>query len=251
MALWAELAVTYAHADDVLALLFTTLGLRLLRADRPYPGALLLAFAVDCKPWAVMFVPLLLLAERRTMVRAAAIWVVTVAGAWLPFYLADRRTASIVSFRIPNEQSSSLRVLGVHGAMTPSWDRPVQLLLAVALGLVLMRRGRWSAVVVVAVAVRILLDPSTKSYYDAGLLVGTVLADVVLLAGPIPMLSLSAVLVLYLPMFPLHAQHQLFGLMRTVYLLTVIVALTVLPDDRLGARAGSCSGSEQSHAGGG
>ncbi|CAN5447860.1 hypothetical protein BH10ACT8_BH10ACT8_11510 [soil metagenome] len=236
LVLWAELAVTYGHADDVLALLFTTFAVRALRSDRPYLGAILLALAADCKPWAVMFVPLLLLADRRSLVRAVPLWAFTVALAWLPFYLADPRTLSVASFKIPNELATSLRVLGVHTAMTPSWDRTAQIALAVVLGLILMRRGRWSAVIVVAVAARILLDPSTKSYYDAGLLLGAVLCDLVLLAGPIPMLSVTAVLVLYLPMFGLHSQPHIFGLIRTTYLLTVMVALTALPDEFLRQR---------------
>ena len=87
--------------------------------------------------------------------------------------------------------------------------------------------------IVVAVAARILLDPAIHSYYDAGLLAGAVLCDLALLAGPLPILSLSAVLVLYLPMFPLHAQGHLYGLIRSAYLATVILALTVLPDTSL------------------
>lgn len=233
LTLWAELAVTFGHADDVLAIVFTTFSLRALRSGHPYLGAVLLALAADCKPWAVMFVPLLLLADRRARGRSLALWTVVILVAWLPFYLADHRTVSVGTYRIPNNLASSLRVLGVNSASTPPWDRPVQLLLAAALGFVLMRRGRWSAVIVVAVAARILLDPAIHSYYDAGLLAGAVLCDLALLAGPIPILSLSAVLVLYLPMFPLHAQGHLYGLIRSAYLATVILALSVLPDTSL------------------
>lgn len=233
LVLWAELAVTFGHADDVLAIILTVSALCAFRSDRPYFAAVLLGLAADCKPWAVMFVPLVLLADRRDRVRAATIWIATILAAWLPFYLADHRTLSVATYRIANNLASSLRVLGENAPSTPSWDRPTQLALATMLGVVLMWRGRWSAVIVVAVAARILLDPAVTSYYDAGLLAGAVICDTVLLAGPIPALSLSAVIVLYLPMFPLHAQPHLYGLIRTAYLLTVIGALTILPNDVL------------------
>ena len=229
LVLWAELSVTFAHADDVLAILFTVLALRGLRTERPDVAALLLALAADCKPWAVMFVPLLLLAKPGRRARAGLIWFVTIAAAWLPFYLADHRTLSVGGYRIANDLSSSLRVLGENAASTPSWARPAQMLLAIVLGLVVLRQHRWSAVVLVAVAARLLLDPGVNSYYDASLLTGTVLCDLLLFAGPIPFLSLSAVLVFYLPMFPLHAHHHLYGLIRTAYLVTVILTVTLLP----------------------
>jgi hypothetical protein len=237
LSLWAELAVTFGHVDDVLAIIFTVSALRAFRSDRPYMAAVLLGLGADCKPWAVMFVPLVLLAERRTRVPAVAIWIATILSAWLPFYLADHRTLTAATYRIPNNLASSLRVLGENASSTPSWDRPAQLALAIMLGLVLMRRGRWSAVIVVAVAARILLDPAVTSYYDAGLLTGAIICDTALLAGPIPALSLSAVLVFYLPMFPLHAQPHVYGLIRATYLLTLIAALVALPDDVLRDRA--------------
>ena len=119
--------------------------------------------------------------------------------------------------------------------MRPAADR--RRCLAIVLGLVLMRRGRWSAVIVVAVAARILLDPAFTSCYDAGLLAAAVICDTALLAGPFPAPSLSAVVVLYRPMFPLHAQPHVYGLIRATYLLTVIAALVALPDDGLRDRA--------------
>lgn len=233
LTLWAEVAVTFAHADDVLAITLTACALRRLHADRPYQAAALLALAADCKPWAVMFVPLLLVVGRRRWWRAAAIWTGVILAAWLPFYLADHRTLSAATFRIPNNLASSLRVLGVNAAITPTWDRPLQMMLACALGVVLVRRGRWSAVLIVAVAVRILLDPGVVSYYDAGLLAGAVVADLLLLGDTVPVLSLSAVGVFYLPMFVLHGHPHTFGMIRTAYLLVVICALTFLPDRAL------------------
>ena len=97
-----------------------------------------------------------------------------VALAAAPFLLAAPQTLSAAGgFRIPVEAGSVLRLLGVTAAATPSWDRPVQLLLALALGLAAVRRGRWPAVLLLAVDARILLDPSVNTYYVAWLLVGT------------------------------------------------------------------------------
>ncbi len=230
LTLWAELAVTFAHADDVLAILFTVLALRALRLEHAYLAACLLALAADCKPWAVIFVPLLLLIPHRDRLRAGAVWASVIAAAWLPFYLADRHSLAVATFGITNDAASSLRVLGVNTATTPSWDRAAQLVLALTLGIVAIRRGRWSAVLLVTVAARLLLDPGIKSYYDAALLTGTVLSDLLLFAGPVPLLSISAVIVFYLPMFWLHAQHHTYGVVRTAYLATVILAVLLLPD---------------------
>lgn len=227
---WSELAVTYAHPDDVLAILLTVLSLRALRSGRAGTGALLLALAAGCKPWALAFVPLLLLVERRDLLRAAAVWAAAVAAVWLPFVLADHRTLSAGGYKIANSMASSLRVFGVHSAGTPSWARAAQLALGIALAAVVVARGRWSAVILVVVAARLLLDPSVKSYYDAGLLTGSVLCDLVLLGGPIPALTLSAALVFYLPMFPLEHVPHTYGLLRTAYLVTVVLAVTALPD---------------------
>jgi hypothetical protein len=137
---------------------------------------------------------------------------------------------SAAGYRIPNNLASSLRVLGTDVGSTPAWVRPAQLILGAALAVVLVRRGRWSAVVVVVVAARLLLDPAVWSYYDAGLLAGAVLCDLLLLAARMPVLSVSAVFVFYLPMFVLHDRPQLYGAIRTAFLLALIAGLTGLPD---------------------
>jgi hypothetical protein len=226
---WPELAVTYAHPDDVLAILGTVVALRALHRGQPAAAGLLLGLAADCKPWALAFVPLLLLAGRRSWARAFVIWVAVVAAAWLPFLAADPGTLAVARYRIAVSLASPLRVLGVTSAAVPGWVRPAQLLLGVLLSTVVLRRGSWSAVILVVIAARLLLDPSIKSYYDAGLLTGSVLADLVLLAARLPAFTLSALLVFYLPMFPLQAAPQLYGLLRLAYLLAVIAAVTVPP----------------------
>jgi hypothetical protein len=175
---WAELAVQYTHLDDALALALLVAGMLAVAERRWIPAALLLAASADAKPWALGFLPLLLVLPRDRWIRAGAVWLATVVAAWLPFVLADPMTMHVGGFAIPNAASSSLRALGVTASATPSWDRPVQVLVGCVLGAVAVRRGRWLVVPAVVLAVRMLLDPGTYSYYTAGLVLATVLVDV-------------------------------------------------------------------------
>jgi hypothetical protein len=179
---WADLAVGFGHLDDVLALLFTVAAVRAVVLRRPRAAGWLLAMATLSKPWALAFLPLLggLPAGSRRPALARA--VVPVAAAALPFLLADRGTLRAAGFRIPNAPSSVLRLLGVSDA-TPPWDRPAQLAIGLGLGMLAVRRGRWPAVVMIAAATRIALDPQVYSYYTASLLVGTLIWDLRVRSG--------------------------------------------------------------------
>lgn len=232
MAVWSEVAVQWAHPDDVLAIGFSVLTLRMLRCGLPLTAALLLAAATGCKPWALAFAPLLLLVPKPRWVASAMVFTGAVILTWLPFYLADPGTVTAGRFGIPNSLASSPRVLGEHAASTPSWCRPAQLIGGAGLVLLAIRGQRWPAAILVAVALRLLLDPGTKNYYDAGLLVGTAICDLALLAGPIPWLTLSAFAAFYLPSFLLRGAPGEHGLIRTAYLLLVIGAALLLPPAR-------------------
>jgi hypothetical protein len=173
---WADLAVGFGHLDDVLALLFTALACYAVVDRRGEAAGWFLACATLSKPWAVAFLPLLLAlpaGRLRALVRA----VVPVAAVAALFVLADPQTLRAASFRIPNAAASSLRVLGVTDA-TPHWDRPVQFLLGILLGVWAVRLHRWRAVVMIAAATRIMLDPQVYSYYTASVLVGTIVWDI-------------------------------------------------------------------------
>ena len=52
--------------------------------------------------------------------------------------------------------TSALRVLGVRAARTPGWVRPSQLVLGVAAGGAVWRRGGWAAVPLAGIGVRLL-----------------------------------------------------------------------------------------------
>ncbi|MGV9989532.1 hypothetical protein [Streptomyces sp. NPDC003374] len=195
--MWVEVSVRFAHLDDVLALFFTTLAVRaLVRGDAVAVGVLL-ALAVDSKPWAVGFLPLLLALPRALRLRAGAWTVALVGAAWLPFCLAHPETMAATGFTIPNHPASSLRWFGVNDPATPWWDRPAQMGLGIALGALAVRRGRWAAVVLLAADARIMLDPSVYTYYNASVLLGTLIWDSVGQRRLVPWVSWMALISLY------------------------------------------------------
>lgn len=195
--MWVEVSVRFAHLDDVLALFFTTLAVRELVRGRPGTVGVLLALAVDSKPWAVAFLPLLLQLPRAAWRRVAVVVVVLVAVAWLPFYLTHLSSTAAADFTIPNRPASALRWFGVVDPATPGWDRPAQLLLGLGLGTVAVLRGRWPAVVLLGADARIALDPSVYTYYGASILLGTLLWDAVGQRRLVPWWSWIALLSLY------------------------------------------------------
>ena len=174
---WAELATHYTHLDDGLALAFAALSLRAVRAGRPVPAGLLLAASIACKPWAIGFLPLLLALPADRRGRALLTTLAGASLAWLPFVLGDPGTLSAGQFAIRNAADSALRAVGVSNPSTPSWDRLAQLALALAVGVLLVRREQWSAVPLAVVSARMLLDPQTYPYYSAGLVVAAAAVD--------------------------------------------------------------------------
>lgn len=178
MPAWVNLAAWYGHLDDAMALAFSVLAVRATTSRKPVQLGLMLGLAVIAKPVAIAFLPLVLVLPRRQWWRALSVGAVIIALAAAPFLIAAPQTLSAAGgFRIPVEAGSVLRLFGVTATSTPPWDRPLQLLLAWALGLVAVLRGRWPAVVLLAVDARILLDPSVNGYYGAWLLVGTLTWD--------------------------------------------------------------------------
>ena len=175
---WSYLAVSVVHLDDVLTLLFGVLGLRAVMSDRSILAGVLLALAVDAKPWALPFAVLLVLLPRHRRRSAVLAYAAVVAVAWLPFLLGDHGTLQALRYTIPNTDYSALRVLGIDTPRTPSWDRPAQIVVGVAVGLLAVARGRWPLVLLAAMAARVVLDPGTNRYYVAGIVVGAMVWDV-------------------------------------------------------------------------
>jgi hypothetical protein len=222
---WMYLAVGSTHLDDVLALVGAVAALAAARAGKAGPAGLFLGLAVDAKPWALGFAALLLMLPGvRAVLRGAVSAAAAVAAAWLPFFLADPRTNRVLHFTIANTPLSALRALGVTDARTPPWDRPVQAALGIALGLLAVRRGRWPAVLLLAVAARIALDPGTNRYYAASMVVGALIWDMAGSSLVFPWWSAGAALVLFasrwLPLPP--AAH---GWLTLAYCLACLATL--------------------------
>ncbi|HEX9358450.1 MAG TPA: glycosyltransferase family 87 protein [Streptosporangiaceae bacterium] len=230
---WTELTTHFAHIDDLMALGFSVAALHAVARRHPVWAGLALAAAADSKPWAAAFVVLLLALPRRQWLTALAAFTGGIAAVWLPFLLADPRTvAAVTRFTIPNDRSSALRALGVMDSRTPWWDRSAQLLLGLAGGAVAVRRGRWPAVLLVAVAARILLDPGVYAYYTAGALLGAIVVDLVVTRWRVPWATVTAALLLYAARFT-HALipfnlHQL-GELRLVFAIGVPVMVLGFP----------------------
>ncbi|MFF1791760.1 hypothetical protein ACFVX9_35560 [Kitasatospora sp. NPDC058243] len=195
--MWVEVSVRFAHLDDVLALFFTTLAVHALARGKPTMVGVYLALAVDSKPWAIAFAPLILALPRPAWLRSALWFVGLVAIAWLPFYLGNLDTLAAAKFTIPNQPASALRWFGVTDPATPWWDRPTQFALGLGLGTIAVWRGRWPAVVLLGADARILLDPSVYTYYTASILLGTLLWDAVGQKRLVPWWSWIALAALY------------------------------------------------------
>lgn len=188
MAGWSGLSDTFTHVDDAVALVLTALAVRAAVSERPLLVGLCVGLAADSKPWALVFLPLVLMMPARTWARGVASAAATVAVAWLPFVIADPRTLSATSsFTIRNMAGSALRALGVSAPRTPSWDRAAQMLAGWALSAASVRRGRWPAVILLGVGARIALDPANWGYYTAGVLLGALLWDLLGTEKPVPL----------------------------------------------------------------
>jgi hypothetical protein len=201
MVAWSELAAGFAHLDDGLALLLAVAAVHLAISGHPMLTGLCAGLAADAKPWALVFLPVLLIPTVRGSgnQREWAEWkkggiatlaaLVTLAVAWLPFFVADPGTLHATKYLIRNEPVSALRALGVRENYTPSWDRPAQVLLGCALGALAVWRRRWPAVLLLAGGARILLDPAAHSYYTPDVMTGALLWDLLGTSCPVPLWS--------------------------------------------------------------
>ena len=249
MPAWVDLAWRAAHLDDALTLTLTVAALAARMRGRLVTSGVLVGLAIDAKPWAVVFVVLLLPTDRSQWRRSAAAIGVAgalIAAAWLPFVLLDSRTLPMLrAFTIPNEFDSGLRALGVTDARTPAWDRPVQLVLGLGLGAVAMWRRRVWAVPVVGIAARLSIDPGAHTYYAAGVLVVCLLADGLGGLWRWPWASVSALVLVWLPghALPLVPAARLAGAgvvtgaVKVGFLAVLAVLVLVLPGVR--PRAGA------------
>jgi hypothetical protein len=195
---WMVLAVRWGHLDDVLAMTAAVLAVRAVGAGRPVLAGVALGAAVAAKPWAVGFLPLLL-ALPRDRVRAFGAAALTGAAAWLPFALAHRSTLRALHPRVALVPASGLHVLGARGQLIPWWGRPAQLLLAPAVAAAATLTGRWPGVLLVAVAVRLALEPQDNAYYIGAAALAAAVFDLLGTSSVIPWTTLVTVVALLQP----------------------------------------------------
>jgi hypothetical protein len=174
---WVVLSVRWSHLDDVLAMLFTILALRLVLRGRPAWAGAMVALAAGSKPWAVEFAPLLLGLDRRAWRSAFLALAAGLALLWGPFVAAAPATLQALRPDVLLAPGSGLYALGVRGQVVPAWDRTIAFLAATTAALAVQLRGRWAGVIVAAVAVRIALDPQDNAYYVGGIALAAVVYD--------------------------------------------------------------------------
>jgi hypothetical protein len=175
---WVGPSLEYAHMDDVFALVAMTIAVLLCMEQRWVAVALAVGMAAAFKPWGFFLLPLTVVRDRlriRGPLLALAVGLVL----WLPFVIADRHTLDASHFFIGVGHSSSLRAFGLPVHAKEPWIRSLQFVVAIVVGAIAVRRGRWWLVLWLAFATRINLEPGAFGYYSAGPLVGAFVADFV------------------------------------------------------------------------
>jgi hypothetical protein len=195
---WTVLSVRFGHLDDVIALVLAVGALRAVAANRAALAGLALGAAVAAKPWALGFIPVLLVLDKQRLV-AAGTALAGVIAAWAPFMIANPATAAALRPPVGVAPSSGLHALGYRGDLIPAWDRVGQFVLAPVAALVPVLRGRWPGVFLVAVAVRLAMDPKDNPYYIGGAALAAVIFDLLATRSTIPWATLVTVLLLWQP----------------------------------------------------
>jgi hypothetical protein len=177
---WTSLAGDWLHVEDAIALICLGAAALFAVSSRSVPAAAMVGLAIGIKPWAVVGLPLLLLTPRRDLVHAAGAVVVVPASFWLPFLIADSRTARITHIPFPVAPTTPVHLLHLASGLAPPWIRTAQLGFAVALAAVVCARNRERVGDAIAAGVvgRLLLDVADYRYYWAGLVLAAAFADV-------------------------------------------------------------------------
>jgi hypothetical protein len=195
---WAVLGVRWAHLDDVLAMALTVAAIRAVLARRGVWAGLALGAAVACKPWAVGFLPLILVLDRGR--RAALIAAVGAAVvAWAPFLLADGATLRALRPTVPVSGDSGLHLFGYRRPFAPSWVRTAEMLAGPALALAAVLRRRWAGLFVLVFAARLAIDPQDLPYYVGSAVLAAVVFDLLATRWVVPWTALVTLAVLWQP----------------------------------------------------
>jgi hypothetical protein len=195
---WTVLSVRWGHLDDVLAMTFAIAALRAVSAHRPVLAGVALAAAIAAKPWAVGFLPLLLVLPRDRL-RAAATAAAGTAMAWAPFVLANPRTLGALHPPVGLSPSSGLHALGARGVMVPPWGRTAQLLLSPTAAVAVVLSRGLPGVLLVSVAVRLALDPKDNAYYIGSAALAAAVFDLLGTRWTVPWTTLVTIVVFWQP----------------------------------------------------
>jgi hypothetical protein len=240
---WTVLSVRWGHLDDVLAMAFAILAVRAVCAERPVLAGAALAAAIAAKPWAVGFLPLLLVLPRSRL-RGAATAAVGAAAAWAPFVLANPKTLGALHPPVGLSPASGLYALGARGQIVPPWGRAAELVLSPLVALVVVLTRCWPGVLLVSIAVRLALDPKDNAYYIGSAALAAAVFDLVGTGWTIPWTTLGTVIMLWQP-FVLDFPHRLqtttglthwwfahqeaVGVLHLAWSLAVVVVVLVVP----------------------
>jgi hypothetical protein len=176
---WADMMGGWAHLDDALTLLLIVAALVQLRHHHYRTAAVMLGLAVAAKPIALFALPALMMVPSwRGRLRSAGIAVGVGSLAFLPFEIANSSTlAAMAGLRIGVQAGSPLRVFLRVGVAAPRWERPVQMLVAVALCWACVRMRRPEGLLLAAMVARQILDAGDFGYYTAALMLGVLLVE--------------------------------------------------------------------------
>ena len=195
---WTVLAVRWGHLDDVLAMSAAVLALRAVVANRPVLAGAALGAGIAAKPWAVGFLPLVLAADRQRLRMAATATVGTLL-AWAPFLIATTRTMTALHPPVALAPSSGLHAFGVRGSRVPVWGRTAQLLTAPLLAAGAALGRRWPGVLLVAIAVRLALDPQDNAYFIGSAVLAAAVFDLLGTSWTVPWTTLVTAVSLWQP----------------------------------------------------
>jgi hypothetical protein len=127
---------------------------------------------------------------------------------WGPFVIAAPATLQALRPAVLLAPGSGLYALGVRGDIVPAWDRTVAFVAATATALAVQLRGRWAAVLVAALAVRIAWDPQDNAYYVGSIALAAVVYDLFGTRWRGPWLTLVSTAVFWQP-FTADWEHRL------------------------------------------
>jgi hypothetical protein len=207
MPAWTVLSVRFGHLDDVVALVLAIGALRAVAANRPGLAGLALGAAVAAKPWALGFLPILLVLDRQRLAAAGGS-LAAIAAAWAPFMIANPATLAALHPPVGVAPSSGLHALGYRGANVPAWDRVGQFVVEPLAALAPVLRGRWPGLFLVAVAVRLALDPKDNPYYIGGAALAAVIFDLLATQRIAPWTTIATVIALWQP-WAIDYEHRL------------------------------------------